>query len=86
MQNQSPKSRVVGVGKTVDEGVETVAARVGVFDAGGGDEVWIEVEGEEGGGEVAEEGFEDGGDAVDVVEEGGGVAEVDGFGVCIVTR
>lgn len=53
-----------------------------VIDAGGVDEALVVCGCQEGIGEVAEEGFQEAGDGVDVVGEGGRVAEIDSRGVC----
>lgn len=54
-----------------------------VVDFRSGDEFAVEIVGEDGFGEEAEEEFEDGGDGRDVVEEGGGEAEIDLVGVVV---
>lgn len=88
MQKQRPHSRVVGVGKGVDNGVEGVAAEGVVVDAegvvvdaGGVDEFVIVLGCEEGVAEVAEEVLQEACDAVDVVVEGCWVTEVYAGGV-----
>lgn len=65
--------------------MERIAARDVIVDAGGANEIVVEDIGEERIWEVAEELFEDAGDAVDVVKEVLLFAEVDGGGICLVS-
>lgn len=62
--------------------MHAISAGVVVVETCGVDEGGVVGAGEEGFGEFAEEGLEEGGGGVDVVVEGGGVAEVGGLWCC----
>lgn len=85
MQSDCAESCIVWIRQSVDEFVERIAARDVIVDAGGADEFVVEDVGEEGIWEVAEELFEDAGDAVDVVKEVLLFAEVDGGGIYLIS-
>lgn len=82
MQSDCTESCIVGIRQSVDEFVEGIATRDVVVDTGSTDEFVVEEVGEEWVWEVAEELFEDAGDAVDVVKEVFLSTEVDGGGIC----
>lgn len=82
MQSDRAESRIVGIGKPVDEFVEEIAARDVVLGAGGGYKFVIEDVSEERIWEVAEELFEDAGNTIDVIKEVLLFAKVDGGGIC----
>lgn len=81
MQSDYAESCIVWIRQSVDEFVERIAARDVIVDAGGTNEFVVKDIGEERIWEVAEELFEDAGDAVDVVKEVLLFAEVDGGGI-----
>lgn len=77
MQSDYAESCIVWIRQSVDELVKGIAARDVIVDARGADEFVVEGVGEERIWEVAEELFENAGDAVDVVKEILLFAEVD---------
>lgn len=77
MQHHCAQRRIVGIWKIVDDGMDRVATSDFVFDARGFDEAGVVDRGQEGVGEIAEEGLEKASYTVDVVGEEGWVAEVD---------
>lgn len=77
MQSDRAECCVIRIRQSVDELVKGIAARDVIVDAGGADEFVVEDVGEERIWQVAEELFEDTGDAVDVVKEIFLFAEID---------
>ena len=81
VQDQSSKSRIVGIRKCIDQCVHRISAHSVVVDSCGIDEFVVELSSEKRVGKLSEELFQQTGNAIDVMLECLGVSEIDLGGI-----